>query len=348
MATTTYHDKQDALNEKKLKELMKNIPDYCKDFFRGINTTTTPKTRVGYAYDLITFFNFLLNNNPSLHSIPDITLSVLESLKREDIEEYLECAKYGVLESVSDPVIINHEEAISRKLSTLKSFYRYFYDSERILYNPASIVKLPKLHTKEIITLEPNEVAILLDNIESGVTKTGRSAAFHEKIGTRDLALITLLLGTGIRVSECVGLDIDDVDLENCALSLIRKGKKEATVYFSDEVLEALLPYYEERKLIAAEKGHEKAFFLSLRKKRISVRSVETIVKNYAKTAAPLKKITPHKLRSTYGTSLYRETSDIYLTAEVLGHENIQTTKKHYAKSGDDLKRSARSIVKLR
>ena len=96
------------------------------------------------------------------------------------------------------------------------------------------------------------------------------------------------------------------------------------------------------------EKGHEKAFFLSLRLKRLSVRSVQVLVKDYAESAAPLKKISPHKLRSTYGSSLYRETSDIYLTAEVLGHENIQTTKKHYSKMSDDIKRAARGKVSLR
>ena len=94
--------------------------------------------------------------------------------------------------------------------------------------------------------------------------------------------------------------------------------------------------------------GHEDAVFLSLQKKRMSVRTVENMVKKYAGLVTPLKKITPHKLRSTYGTSLYRETGDIYLVASVLGHSDVNTTKKHYAAQEDQRRKSARNIVQLR
>ncbi len=144
------------------------------------------------------------------------------------------------------------------------------------------------------------------------------------------------MLGTGIRVSECVGLDIDDIDLKNGGIRIHRKGGKEVTVYFGSEVEDALLDYLEERNLVIPEEGHEKALFLSLQKKRLAVRSVENLVKKYSKLVAPLKKITPHKLRSTYGTSLYKETGDIYLVADVLGHSDVNTTKKHYAALEDE------------
>ena len=162
------------------------------------------------------------------------------------------------------------------------------------------------------------------------------------------MALLSLLLGTGIRVSECVGLDISDVDFKNNGILIHRKGGKDVTIYFSDEVKEALQNYYDERVLILEESGHEGAFFLSIQNKRLSVRSVENLVKKYAKIISPLKKITPHKLRSTYGTNLYKETGDIYLVADVLGHSDVNTTKKHYAAIEDDRRRSARNVVKLR
>ena len=94
--------------------------------------------------------------------------------------------------------------------------------------------------------------------------------------------------------------------------------------------------------------GSEDALFLSLQNKRLNVRSIENLVKKYARIITPLKKITPHKLRSTYGTNLYRETGDIYLVADVLGHNDVNTTKKHYAAIQEDRRRSARNIVKLR
>ena len=111
----------------------------------------------------------------------------------------------------------------------------------------------------------------------------------------RDLAIISLLLGTGIRVSECVGLNIDDIDFNNNAFTVTRKGGNRSTLYFSDEIKAVLIDYMEERK----EKNiNEKALFLSLRDKRISVRAVEYLVKKYAKIISPLKNH-PHKLRST-------------------------------------------------
>jgi site-specific recombinase XerD len=145
-----------------------------------------------------------------------------------------------------------------------------------------------------------------------------------------------------------VGLDINDIDFRNCGIHIHRKGGKEVTVYFGDEVEEALQNYLDERLGIDAAQGSENALFLSLQKKRIGVRTVENLVKKYAKIVTPQKKITPHKLRSTYGTNLYRETGDIYLVADVLGHSDVNTTKKHYAALEDERRRSARNKVKLR
>ena len=196
--------------------------------------------------------------------------------------------------------------------------------------------------------MDPDEVATLLDYVENGDNMSKQQAAFHEKTKVRDLALITLLLGTGIRVSECVGLDIKDVDFKNNGILIRRKGGYESVVYFGAEVEKALKDYLNERNLTIPESGHEGALFLSLQNKRINVRSVEKLVKKYASFVTNLKKITPHKLRSTYGTSLYRETGDIYLVADVLGHSDVNTTKKHYAALEDNRRRMAADVVKLR
>ena len=168
--------------------------------------------------------------------------------------------------------------------------------------------------------MDVDEVAILLDEVESGENLTKNQQRYHDKTKTRDLALITLLLGTGIRVSECVGLNISDVDLKNNGIKIHRKGGNEAVVYFGEEVRDALLAYLEERKKVIAVEGHTDALFLSMQNKRISVRSVQILVKKYSQLVTNLKNITPHKLRSTYGTNLYNESGDIYLVADVLGH----------------------------
>ena len=344
-----YNEQVDIENIKKLRTMLSELPAFFKDFFRGIEPRTQSRTQIAYAYDIKIFLQFLLEENPSIKKsytdLTDIPISVLESLTVTDIEEYMEYLKYR---DTDGKKISNKENAIKRKISTLKSVFKYFYRTEKLSENIMERVQLPKLHSKEIISLDIDEVAMMIDEAENGEGLSDRQRAYHGKTKVRDVALLSLLLGTGIRVSECVGLDISDVDFKNNGILINRKGGKDVTIYFSDEVKEALQNYYDERVLILEESGHEGAFFLSIQNKRLSVRSVENLVKKYAKIISPLKKITPHKLRSTYGTNLYKETGDIYLVADVLGHSDVNTTKKHYAAIEDDRRRSARNVVKLR
>ena len=149
-------------------------------------------------------------------------------------------------------------------------------------------------------------------------------------------------------MSECVGLDIEDVDFKNNGIKVFRKGGNEMFVNFGDEVAEALKKYIEVRAGITPVAGHEHALFYSTQRRRISVKAVENLVKKYTSAITTTKKITPHKLRSTYGTSLYKETGDIYLVADVLGHKDVNTTRKHYAAMDDERRRSAAQAVKLR
>ena len=347
-ATLSYHQQKDIENVKHLRELIKELPHFCGDFFRGIEPRTSSRTRIAYAYDLKVFFDFLQKENPVIRKIDmkEIPLDFLNTLRVVDIEEYMEYLKYRFNDRNQE--VTNKERGIMRKISSLKSFYNYYYRNERLQNNPAALIQLPKLHEKEIIRLDVDEVALLLDEVEKGESLTVKQKAYHEKTKVRDLALLTLLLGTGIRVSECVGLDLNDIDFKNGGIRIHRKGGKEVTVYFGSEVEDALLDYLEERNQMVAEEGSENALFLSMQKKRIAVRSVENLVKKYSRLVTPLKKITPHKLRSTYGTSLYKETGDIYLVADVLGHSDVNTTKKHYAALEDERRRSARNKVKLR
>ncbi len=349
MANLTYHEQKDIENIKRLRELIKELPSFCADFFRGIEPRTSTRTRIAYAYDLRVFFEFLRTTNSYIANLEkkgNLPLSILEELTVTDLEEYLEYLKCHP--SVLGEEVINTERGIMRKASSLKSFYNYYFHNQRIEKNPAALLRNPKLHEKEIIRLEIDEVARLLDQVEEGDKLTDRQKIYHERTKVRDLAMMSLLLGTGIRVSECVGLDINDVDLDICGIKIFRKGGKEAVIYFSDEVGEVMEKYKEERECIEACPGHEDAFFLSMQRKRMNVRSVENLVKKYSKLVTPLKKITPHKLRSTYGTSLYRETGDIYLVASVLGHNDVNTTRRHYAAQEEERRRSARNIVKLR
>ena len=342
-----YYEEVDVNNELKLREMLKELPPFCKQFFIGIEPRTQSRTRVAYAYDLICFFNYLHENNPICQKmkITEIPIDILDKLTPMDIEEYLYSLKVYEKDGVAHT---NESQGLKRKLSSLRTFYNYYYKNELIDTNPAFKVSMPSVHEKNIIRLDVDEDANLLDEVESGESLTKKQQAFHEKTKVRDLALLTLMLGTGIRVSECVGLDLDDVDLKNNGIKIHRKGGAEVVVYFSDEVRDALVDYMEERKGITPVAGNENALFLSLQNKRISVRAVENLVKKYSKLVTNLKNVTPHKLRSTYGTSLYKETGDIYLVADVLGHKDVNTTRKHYAAIEEDRRRSAAKYVHLR
>jgi len=347
MKEKAYHENINIKNELHLRELLSALPPFCKQFFIGIESTTASRTRIAYAYDLGCFFDYLHENNPlcKRKKITEFDISILDSITPLDIEEYLYYLKYYEKDGVAHA---NDERGIKRKLASLRTFYNFFFKKELIDTNPAVKVDMPKIHEKAIVRLDVDEVAQLLDEVESGESLTKRQQMYHERTKTRDLALLTLLLGTGIRVSECVGLDLDDVDFKNNGIKVHRKGGAEVMVYFGDEVMEALLDYLEQRSGITPMDGHANALFLSLQNKRITVRAVENLVKKYSKLVTNVKKITPHKLRSTYGTTLYKETGDIYLVADVLGHKDVNTTRKHYAALEDERRRQAAKVVKLR
>ncbi|MCD7763850.1 MAG: tyrosine-type recombinase/integrase [Lachnospiraceae bacterium] len=345
----TYHEQVNVDNVLRLREVLKTLPGFAKDYFRAIEPTTSTRTRISYAYDIRIFFQFLVSENPTFRDkdVTTLTVDVLDQLQALDIEEYQEYLK--AYKDEDNKTVTNGERGLKRKMSALRSFYAYFYKREMIHTNPTLLVDMPKLHEKEIIRLDADETAELLDYIEhGGDSLTGQKKVYYEKTKVRDLAIVTLLLGTGIRVSECVGLDVNDIDFKNNGIRVVRKGGSEMMVYFGDEVETALRNYLEERKAITPIAGHENALFYSTQRRRIGVQAVENMVKKYAREVTTTKKITPHKLRSTYGTSLYKETGDIYLVADVLGHKDVNTTRKHYAAMDEDRRRKAASAVKLR
>lgn len=346
MAEKTYHEQERNKCTLELRELQNELPKFLRDYFRGIENSTAPRTQIGYAIDLRTFFEFVKDNNSTYRDVDmhDIGIDILSQLNAQDIEEYLDYLKYYVKNGHE---YTNDERAIKRKLSALRSMYNYFHKKRIIDENPVLQVDMPKLHKKQIIRLDNDEVDDLLNVVESGDRLTKKQAECHDKLKVRDMAILTLLLGTGMRVSECVGINLEDVDYINDRIKIVRKGGYESFVYYGEEVRQALLDYMEERDEIDALEGHKNALFLSSQRRRITVRSVELLVKKYASTVTG-KHITPHKLRSTYGTNLYKETGDIYLVADVLGHSDVNTTRKHYAELEEDRKRSVKDAVVIR
>lgn len=347
MDNQNYHEQLMKKNILRLREFTRNLPPFCQEYFLGTAQTISSRTQLAYAFDLKVFFEYIHQFKKGYQNIEitEYELTILDEITRKDILQFLEYLSYYEKDGKE---FTNDERGKARKLSTLKSFYRFFYRNEMIKTNPAALVDMPKIHEKEIIRLDINEVAELLDMVENGDKLTKGEKRYYEKNSLRDFTILTVMLGTGIRVSECVGLNLKDLDTEENRFKVRRKGGNESIIYYGEEVAAALERYLIQREHEIPCEGSEDALFLSIQKKRMSVRAMENMVTKYTEKLNCLKRITPHKLRSTFGTNLYRETQDIYMVADFLGHRDVNTTRKHYASISDDKRRTAIRKFKLR
>ncbi|MEG1527695.1 MAG: tyrosine-type recombinase/integrase [Clostridia bacterium] len=342
----TYFAQRDYKNSNKIYEMLDlELPEFCREYCIGIENNTTALTRLNYMYDIKLFLKYITSETKFVgKAVKQITLSDIEGLSSYDIEKYLSYLSY--YENAEGKSISNGEKGKARKLSSIRALIKFFIRKEMMSKDPTAPVRLPKIHEKEIVRLEGEEIVSILESAETGIGLSAHQLSYHKNTSVRDVAIVALLLGTGIRISELVGLDVKDIDFDNASFIITRKGGNRVVLYFSQEIGGILADYSQLRK--NQKEINQDAFFLSLQNKRISTRSVENIVKKYSQIASPLKKISPHKLRSTYGTELYRQTGDIYIVADVLGHKDVNTTKKHYAAISDDVRRKASKQVVLR
>ena len=347
-----YFKSRDEKNLVKINNVLSEMPEFVGQFIFGIASQTSTLTRLNYLMDIKVFLAYLVNNKFSSKKLADITLSDIEKISPHDIEFYID----GLSSYFYDGKKLScGEKAKERKLASLRSFYKYLYKKEMISSNVSLKVDMPKLHEKPIVRLEPDEVGRMLDSVENGSNLSDRERAYNTVTGLRDMAIIYLFLGTGIRVSELVGLNRKDVDFDNLTFAVTRKGGNRSILYMpldTADILKKYLDWIDEQKEdnteFARKISDDDALFYSLQGTRIGVRTVEKLVKKYASPAAPLKKITPHKLRSTYATNLYRQTEDIYVVADVLGHADVNTTKKHYAQMSEEHKKHAAEVTQIK
>ena len=340
-----YYNERNYNSLLKLQNLEKELPTFCSEFFLGIEPRTSVLTRLNYAYDLKIFLNYL-SKNVIEKDIKSINLEDIKKITQTDLEKYLAFLAY--YKDENGKIHTNKEYSRARRLASLRAMFKYFFNKDKLDSNTAAKVDFPKIHEKEIIRLDPNEVADILDQSETGTELSEHQKNYHSKTKIRDNAILTLFLGTGIRISELIGLNIDDIDFNSNAFTVVRKGGNSTILYFSDEVANALRKYLDERCLSDKISQDEPALFLSMQNRRISTKAVQNLVTKYARIISPLKKITPHKLRSTFGTELYRATGDIYVVADVLGHRDVNTTKKHYAALDSEIRKNAARKVILR
>ena len=342
--------------------MLDSLPDFCTRYVIFMERAVSPVTLNAYVQRISIFLKYLHEDNSYFGSkeIVDFKISDMEKLTPDDINmfsHWIYNTNNNYTRSTNPHTSLNKTNkgsTVDNYLSALASLWDFFIIEKHMEYNPVASVKHSKKKDKEIIRLDAKEQDKFLDSLYCGDGFNKKQLMWNEKTKIRDIAMLMVLLGTGIRVSELVGMDVDDLDFQNNCFKVLRKRDKIDVVYFGDEVKEALIDYLDERIPRYQPADDETALFLvgigKYKGTRLSERSVQKIVKKYAKASLPLKGniITPHKLRSTYGTALYRETGDVYLVADVLGHKDVNTTRKHYAAMDDEKKRSAANVVKLR
>lgn len=340
---SAFYDDQEAKAKAKLHELHKGLPLYMRSYLRSIELSKQIRTAIAYTRDLIVFMKYIQEVNPLYRDTPveQIPFECMESLTFEDINDYQTYLSYNDGKNPHQ----NGERALARMMCTLHGYFNYEVDHGNLPKSPMSGAargKRPK--EKPIERLDAEQAVELMHGVEAGNSGTERSRLFALQTNLRDTAIVTLLLNTGIRISECVGLDVADIDFDNQSIRVERKGGKIELVYFNDDVAAALYDYVHLERPGFLSTSEEPALFLSNRRQRMAVRSIQEMLKKYGTSILQKPNLHPHTLRKTYGSSLYEETSDISLVAETLGHRSIETTRKHYADVSDEHKKKTKNI----
>lgn len=336
----SYHEEKKIKDTEKTRELLNQLPLFCKELILDTQDNIQKSSQVEILLDIKLFFEFIRQNNKEISEINQITPQILEEISLFEFNEYKDWLSGYSLNGVWR---CNEAAAKRRKIASLKTLYKFLLKANYIQKNITTLIELPKVQDKEIITLSSAEKKKLLAAVEKGDTSNKRNIKLHQTTMLRDLAIVTLLLSSAIRISELVGLDLDDIDFvsEPPKIYVQRKGGKRDHVYIGEDTLDALLSYLDYcRNNLTKGNEENQALFISRNQTRLTVRAIEKMLTKYADIAfGSGHQISPHKLRSTRGSQLYNETGDINAVKAVLGHSSIVTSSKYYVKTDEERKK---------
>lgn len=240
----------------------------------------------------------------------------LTRVKKEDIKSYL---KYLFDKD-------NSNRTVSRKISTLKSFYKYLKENDVIKSSPALSIKYPKADKKL-----PNFVPY--NELESMINATKKDT-FYE----RDDLIIELMYATGVRVSELVNIKLDDIDFETNSIRILGKGSYMRTVYFGEYARDAIFKYMNGLRIKLLNGKESEYLFLNKNGNNITTRGIQKIIDKIVSETEVKTKVSPHTLRHTFATHLLDNGCDLRSVQELLGHKNINTTEVYTHVTGERLK----------
>lgn len=278
----------------------------------------SPHTCRGYRRDLEAFEEFLRNS--AIQSAHGGEVRI-EKVDRIAIRKYLSFLHRK-----------NKKSSIARKLSTLRSFFKYLAREQLIPSNPAKTVSTPKVEKTLPTTLTVDEAFRL---VESPQGRSGKSSSGSEERGLRDRAILELLYSSGLRVSELVGLNSNQLDVDLGIVRVMGKGRKERIVPVGVKAIDALKAYYAERGTLmglrpkAAGPQGDDPVFINSSGGRLTARSVGRLIKKYTRHSNIFRKVSPHSLRHTFATHLLDAGADIREIQEMLGHSSLSTTQRY-------------------
>ena len=270
-----------------------------------VEKQASPHTLKNYGGDLNQFYHFLKNQYPDIAS----------DGKKEGIQKI----DANILRAFLNYLFKNHgATSVARKLSTLKSFFEYGLRQKWVANNPARVIRAPKIPKKVPRFLTVDEVFKLLAAPKSATT-----------LDLRDKSVLELFYASGLRLSELVGLNLIDLDLEKGMVRVCGKGNKERYVPMGQQASTSLKNYLEKRPALLHGKEDHKSLFLNKNGGRVSARAVERLLDKYLKLSGIQKKVTPHVLRHTFATHLLNAGADMRGIQELLGHASLSTTQRY-------------------
>ncbi len=261
-----------------------------------VERNASPYTIRNYRADLLDFFAFLSTQN----------IKSLDEVNKNTLRDYL----WKLVEQDFA------RSSIARKLSAVRSFYRYLQREEFISTSPAATISSPKLDRRLPSFLGREEAAALVETPDTATPA-----------GLRDRALLELLYASGLRVSELAGLDIDNIDRETREIRVWGKGSKERVVLMGEPAAKALMEYIKKGRPYLIRSENIKAVFLNQNGGRLTVRSIQSIVREYAGNTGLDKKVHPHMVRHTFATHLLNGGADLRVVQELLGHTSLNSTQ---------------------
>lgn len=319
-----------ALQAQKLEE---QLPLFFEEFCLYLKNAVAQSTRVAYLTDISIFLKYLIEHHREfLHysGIHEIELTSFRTLKARDINEYI--GNYCAMYEKNDVLITNESRSLARKRSTLSVLFKYLFVHELMPSNLAdgfNPIKLPKVQPDAIKKLEVEEIPKLLHLLETGEGLTDSEKKFWKKTRLRDQAMVIMFITYGLRVSELQQLDLASVNFDRYEFTIYRKRGKESKMPLNQSVVSALKNYiYNEREQST---DPDQPLFLSLQKKRLTVRAIRDAIKKYTSKIIGGSGYSPHKLRATAASTMIEFGFSIYDVQNVLDHENVTTTQLYSA-----------------